>query len=96
MEVAYNGIVKIQNRTRYNFWDLLGDVGGFNDGLFLLCSLFMSSYSALAYKIDFLDGRIVEDDLGEKKAFENSERFKKAIDRINSNDTNASSNLDKN
>ena len=56
----------------------------------------MSSYSALAYKIDFLDGRIVEDNLGEKKAFENSDRFKKAIDRIKSNDTNANSNLDKN
>ena len=69
----------IQNRTRYNFWDLLGDIGGFNDGLFLLCSIFMSSYSALAYKIDYLNGKVVDDDGSRKKAFESSDRFKEAI-----------------
>ena len=72
----------IQNRTRYNFWDLLGDIGGFNDGLFLLFSIFMSSYSALAYKIDYLNGKVVDDDEGRKKAFESSDRFKEVIKRL--------------
>ena len=76
MQVSYDGIVKIQERIRYNFWDLLADVGGFNDGMILLCTLFMSSYSAIAYKIDFLNGRIVDDHEGKRKAFENSDRFK--------------------
>ena len=31
-----NDIV-IEKRTRYSVWDLLGDVGGFNDGLILVC-----------------------------------------------------------
>ena len=30
-----NDIV-IEKRTRYSIWDLLGDVGGFNDGLILV------------------------------------------------------------
>ena len=76
----------IQNRTRYNFWDLLGDIGGFNDGLFLLFSIFMSSYSALAYKIDYLNGKVVDDDEDRKKAFESSDRFKEAIKRFTEND----------
>ena len=29
--------IVIETRTRYTVWDLLGDVGGFNDGLLLLC-----------------------------------------------------------
>ena len=35
----------IEARTKYNIWDLLGDVGGFNDGLFLVASLFMAPLS---------------------------------------------------
>ena len=48
-------------RKRYNIWDLLGDVGGFHDGLILVFSLFMSSYSALAFKIDYLKSTQVDD-----------------------------------
>lgn len=36
-------------------WDLLGDVGGFNDGLLLLCSIFMSAYSAFSFTLDVLN-----------------------------------------
>ena len=46
--------IDINQRIRYSVWDLLGDVGGFNDGLFLVCSIFMSSYSAFAYSVDLL------------------------------------------
>lgn len=43
-----------EQRVRYNIWDLLADVGGFNDGLLLLCSIFMSSYSAFSFTLDVL------------------------------------------
>ena len=45
----------MESRVRYTFWDLLGDVGGFNDGLILMCSLFMSGFSAFAFNTDFLN-----------------------------------------
>ncbi len=45
----------VQARTRYNVWDLLGDVGGFNDGLFLLCSMLIGPLSSLAFLKDYID-----------------------------------------
>lgn len=56
------GIVNIQARTRYNMWDLLGDVGGFNDGLLLICSLFMAPYAEFAFKTDYLKTSKVDKD----------------------------------
>ena len=50
----------VQTRTRYNFWDLLGDVGGFHDGLVLVASLFMSFIAQLAFQRDYLDGKLSE------------------------------------
>lgn len=52
----------IESRSRYNFWDLLGDVGGFHDGIILVFSLFMGSFSALAFKVDFLNFSQVDND----------------------------------
>ena len=43
-------------------WDLLSDVGGFNDGLFLVASIVMSSYSAFQYKKDLLSQFKVDGD----------------------------------
>ena len=34
---ALSNKIVIEKRIRYNVWDLLGDVGGFNDGLLLVC-----------------------------------------------------------
>ena len=48
-----NNIVK-EKRTRYSIWDLLGDVGGFNDGLILVCQLLTAAYSAASFKTKFL------------------------------------------
>ena len=36
-------------RTRYNYWDALGDIGGFHDGLLLVFSMFMSTISAASF-----------------------------------------------
>ena len=44
----------VNSRTRYNVWHLLADVGGFNDGMHLLATLILSSYSAFSYKKDLL------------------------------------------
>ena len=55
IEIELDTHVHIQQRVRYNVWDLLGDVGGFNDGLILLCSIFMSSYSAFSYRMNVLN-----------------------------------------
>lgn len=57
-----SGMLQIEQRVRYNFWDLLADVGGLNDGCFLLASLFMSSYASLNFKINYINGTHVEDE----------------------------------
>jgi len=41
--------VQIMQRQRYSFWDALGDIGGFHDGLVLLVSMFMSSISSALF-----------------------------------------------
>lgn len=46
--------IVIEKRARYSTWDLLGDVGGFNDGLMLVCHLLTSAFSAASFKTKFL------------------------------------------
>ena len=46
--------IVIEKRTRYTLWDLLGDVGGFNDGLVLVLQILTSAYSAVSFKTQFL------------------------------------------
>lgn len=41
--------MQVENRTRYNFWDLLSDMGGLNDGMMLLGALLVGSYASLAF-----------------------------------------------
>ena len=50
----------IETRKRYNYWDLLADVGGFHDGIILLCSIFMGSISSVAFKTDYLAKKVVD------------------------------------
>ena len=40
----------IEKRSLYSVGDLLGDVGGFNDGPMLVCQLLLSAYSAISFK----------------------------------------------
>lgn len=40
---------EVYTRKRYNFWMLLGDVGGLHDGLLLLINLIMASISAASF-----------------------------------------------
>ena len=45
----------IHERSRYNYWDALGDIGGFHDGLMLLFNLFMASYSTGMFEQSLVD-----------------------------------------
>lgn len=51
--------VKKQTRSRYNFWQALGDIGGIHDGFNLLISLFMSRLSAAFFFSSFVNGQRV-------------------------------------
>ena len=49
LEIFLSGTLNVERRTRYNAWDLLGDVGGFHDGLFLLMSAIVTTYAGMAF-----------------------------------------------
>ena len=56
----------VMGRTRYNIWDLLGDVGGFNDGLVLVSSILFSFYGLCAFKKDLISNTHVDGDISSK------------------------------
>lgn len=56
IEVMLSDEMAMQSRTRYNYWDALGDIGGFHDGLVLLVNVFMASYSAGMFEQSLVDG----------------------------------------
>ena len=58
------GELAIEVRTRYNFWDLLGDVGGLHDGLTALTGLFMGFIAKEAFNYEYLNGKISENPVG--------------------------------
>ena len=41
-------------RVRYNFWDALGDVGGFHDGLVLLIRIVIGPFAAHGFFLELL------------------------------------------
>ena len=47
--------MQIESRTRYNIWDLLADVGGFYDGLFLVIGILYAPFGLIAFKADFFN-----------------------------------------
>ena len=58
----------IMERKRYNCWDALGDIGGFNDGLVLLLKLFMARYSSAMFDHSIVQGsRYRKSQSGEKE-----------------------------
>ena len=76
IKLKLNGMKRVESRVRYNYWDLLGDVGGFNDGLYLIGSLMLSTYARAAFQQDYLDGIEVESPTSETvRRIEKSEHF---------------------
>jgi len=69
-------------RTRYSFWDALGDIGGLHDGIVLLFGLFMSSVSSRAFEKDIEQSEVTETALssGEQTA---KVRLAKALKDVN-------------
>ena len=55
MKLDLGSRLYIERLIRYSIWDLLADVGGFNDGIILVCKVFMSGYSAIAFKTEFFN-----------------------------------------
>lgn len=68
-------------------WDLIEDVGGFHDGMFLVCQLFMGFYSALNFRVEFLNRKIVDGIHSKKLEFENSNQYKGMVDKFNSSNS---------
>jgi len=56
---------------------LLADVGGFNDGFFLVASIFFAPLVEIAYKLDFLNKRAFDGGDGKRlKTVYSSQRYK--------------------
>ena len=47
LHVQMGNELSTEQRVRYTCWDLLGDVGGFNDGLTFIFEAIMGTYAAL-------------------------------------------------
>ena len=56
LRIFLKGYLRVQSRVRYNIWDLLGDIGGFNDGLIILASILFSAYASFAFHTDLFNG----------------------------------------
>ena len=54
LELRLDKTINISSRISYNVWDLLADVGGFHDGMYLIASIIFGSYSAFAFKRDLI------------------------------------------
>ena len=75
----------------------MGDVGGFNDGLYLVFSIFMTSYSAIAFQVDLLKNSILGNESNKVRAYKNSERYKYVVKKYktkSNNDSTNTNNLD--
>ena len=46
-------VMKIMERRSYTFWDVLGDIGGFHDGLILSIYFLMAPFSAKSFMNKF-------------------------------------------
>ena len=60
----------------------MGDVGGFNDGLYLVFAIFMTSYSAVAFRVDLLKNSILGNESNKVRAYKNSERYKYVVKKF--------------
>ena len=66
---------------------MLGDVGGFNDGLYLVFSIFMASYSSVAFQVDLLKNSILGNESNKVRAYKNSERYKYVVKKFKTKST---------
>ena len=55
--------IHTEKRIRYSIWNLVADVGGFSDGIYLILRIFMTAYSAMAFKTNFLNRSYFDSDI---------------------------------
>ena len=60
IRVELGSEISIEQRVRYTCWDLLGDVGGFNDGLIFVCEALIGAYSGLQFSMAYSNGRLID------------------------------------
>ena len=60
IDLNLNGYLKVESRTRYSVWDLLGDVGGLHDGLVIFCAIFVVPFSTFSFSNDYIKGKLVD------------------------------------
>lgn len=74
-------MLAIEIRSRTTVWDLLGNVGGFKEGLMIVVSLLMTPYSEFAFKMDYMANNSVDKDSADTstkaKAFKHSTYYRK-------------------
>ena len=58
-----------QKRISYSFWQALGDIGGFHDGLCLLVAIVMRPFSANNFQKDVLKGSPKDSALSKKERY---------------------------
>ena len=57
----------VSERKRYNFWDAVGDIGGFHDGIVLIIQVLMAPYSAMMFNIGLTNGTLYQDKPSKKE-----------------------------
>jgi hypothetical protein len=62
MVIELSNKIHTEKRVRYSIWNLISDVGGFSDGIILVCNIFMTAYSAMAFKTSFLNKSYYDSD----------------------------------
>ena len=85
IDLRLNGYHKVESRTRYSVWDLLGDVGGLHDGLVIFCAIFVVPFSTFSFSNDFIKGKLVDSSNKQHdRARQSSARFQGAVNKISS------------
>ena len=85
IKLNLNGYLKVESRTRYSVWDLLGDVGGLHDGLVIFCAIFVVPFSTFSFSNDYITGKLVDDSNRQHdRAFQSSARFLGVVKKISS------------
>ena len=80
MEMELANKIQIEKRIRYSIWNLISEVGGFSDGITLICNIFMTAYSAMAFKTSFLNRSYYDSDMDPRE--HKDENYKTTVENL--------------
>ena len=70
LSFTLNNKIRMISRKRYSFWQALGDIGGFHDGLYLLINITMAPLSASMFFNKFVHGKVYSTQpISQKRAY---------------------------